>query len=422
MPAQPISPLSNPTLASEGPILGPAAYHGLAGQFLKAVEGKTEAHPAALLVTLLSGFGNILGDPAYGGHPAVAVGDTEHAPRIFAALVGATSQGGKGLSAGTPMAILRTLDEQWFRNCVQTGLSTGEGLINAIRDGNNLDKNDVRSDPGIFDKRLFFEIQEFGRLLTVKDRQGNTLSHVLRDAWDGGRPLSVLTKGNPLTATRAYVSGIVHVTPEELASTLTLNDQANGFANRFLWIYTRRVMTLPRPPKFPLTHPVVKEFREVLAWVKDRDEWTMDWSLPGGLKWDAVYESLRQVPSGFMGAMQARACPQVLRLTMLYALLDRTLLMGPEHLNAALAIWEYSRASLGVIYQSPTGNPVADKILDNLKACGSMSRAEAYTRLFRRSIKADELSEAVKILTAGFGVKVTKVARSGTKPGEHWSL
>ncbi len=407
------------------PVLGRAAYHGIAGQFLDAVHGKTEAHPAALLVTFLAGFGNMLGDPiAMGGHPVVSVADTEHTPRIFAALVGPTAQGGKGLSLGTPMAILRALDERWFVDCIQTGLSTGEGLIHAIRDGGTPDPNNPRVavDPGVMDKRLFFELQEFGRLLAVKSREGNTLGHVLSEAWDGNRPLKVATKSHPLTATRPYVSGIAHVTPEELVAKLTETDQANGFANRFLWVYTKRVMDLPRPPKFPLSSPILKELHQTVEWAGTLiEDWHMEWTLEGGKKWDAVYSDLRQVPAGFMGAMQARACPQVLRLTMLYALLDRTLLMRPEHLAAALAIWAYSVASLKVIYQSPTGNPVADKILDALRAVGSMTKADAYNKLFRRHVLAVELEEALALLVAGFGVKVAPSKGLG-RSGELWSL
>lgn len=432
VPSKPIAPKPRPIASVPSvpvsvalPVLSRAAYHGLAGEFLDALHGKTEAHPAALLVTLLAGVGNMIGDPAaMGGHPVYDVQNTEHGPRIFAVFVGTTSQGAKGLSIGTPMAILQTLDPTWFDERVQTGLSTGEGLIYAIRDGDNLNPSDARHDPGVSDKRLFFELQEFGRLLAVKERQNNTLSGVLREAWDGDRPLGNLTKHIPMKASRPYVSGVAHVTPEELTSGLTAIDQANGFANRFLWIYTYRVMSVPNPVKFPLTHPVVKGLRDVLAWTKTLDDYHMGWTEAGKAAWESVYEDLLQVPGGFMGAMMGRARPQVIRLAMIYALLDRTLLIGPEHLAAALAVWDYSKASLGVIYRSPTGNPHADKILDYLKVHGSILRNHAYDSLFRKGkdARADDLDEAVQILVSRFGVVVTKEKGSGHKPAERWTL
>ena len=46
-----------------------------------------------------------------------------------------------------------------------------------------------------------------------------------------------------------------------------------------------------------------------------------------------------------LGAATSRAEAQVLRISVLYAILDKALWIRPEHLLAALAVWEYAERS-----------------------------------------------------------------------------
>ena len=72
-------------------------------------------------------------------------------------------------------------------------------------------------------------------MLKVMTREGNTLSPVIRSAWDSG-DLRSLTKNSPARATGAHVSIIGHITKDELRRLLTETESANGFANRFLFL------------------------------------------------------------------------------------------------------------------------------------------------------------------------------------------
>ena len=67
------------------------------------------------------------------------------------------------------------------------------------------------------------------------ERQGNTLSAVLRDAWDHGN-LRTLIKNNPNRATGAHISLIGHVTDDELRRYLDRTEMANGLANRLIFV------------------------------------------------------------------------------------------------------------------------------------------------------------------------------------------
>ena len=85
----------------------------------------------------------------------------------------------------------------WAEKRVTGGLSSGEGLIYAVRDeryeskpiredGQVIDYEDVLVDEGATDKRLMLIEEELSQGLKVMAREGNILSAIVRQAWDGG--------------------------------------------------------------------------------------------------------------------------------------------------------------------------------------------------------------------------------------------
>ena len=93
------------------------------------------------------------------------------------------------------MPLLSAQDETWRHSCIQSGLSSGEGLIWAVRDaifkterakekGVVCDYQEVKVDAGVTDKRLLVIESEFASTLKVMAREGNTLSATIRQAWD----------------------------------------------------------------------------------------------------------------------------------------------------------------------------------------------------------------------------------------------
>ena len=57
----------------------------------------------------------------------------------------------------------------------------------------------------IVDKRLLVTETEFARVLKVMRRPHDTLSVVLRNAWDGKSPLRTMTNGQSARATNAHI-------------------------------------------------------------------------------------------------------------------------------------------------------------------------------------------------------------------------
>jgi hypothetical protein len=104
------------------------------------------------------------------------------------------------------MYVLSLVDPGFMEARRRSGLSSGEGLIQAVRDAREedpqiKDKSGAHRlerqvvDGGESDKRLLVIESEFGSVLQQSGRDGNILSTTLRDAWDG-KPLPVLARSN----------------------------------------------------------------------------------------------------------------------------------------------------------------------------------------------------------------------------------
>ena len=108
--------------------------------------------------------------------------------------------------------------------------------------------------------------------------------------------------------------------------------------------------------------------------------------------WSIVYEELGDIPAGTIGAILSRAEPHVRRIAMIYAAVDRSLLIRPEHLEAALEVWRYSCASVRWIFDgADSGSVVQDKIQDKI-----LKTIESKPEGVKRSEIGATLSGAVK--------------------------
>lgn len=332
------------------------AFYGLAGDFVRLIEPETEAHPVALLANFLVAAGVLFGRSA----SAVADGKS-HYPNEYLLLVGGSGAAGrKGTASGRVLPVMEDA-EPGFGELTLTGLSSAEGLIKAIAGGES-NPDEQWLDDSV--KRFLAYLPEFASLLGVMKREGNILSAVLRSAWDGDN-LRVLTRKEPLFAKNVHLSAIAHITPEELLSNLSATDKANGFANRFLLTFVRRSKCLPEGGANPDMSDIVRRLREAVEAARfisnpiRRDE-------DATKLWAGVYPRLTDVRPGLRGALLGRADAHVLRLSMLYALLDSSSEIRVEHLRAALAFWEYCENSIKFIFSSAASDPDEQKILDYL--------------------------------------------------------
>jgi hypothetical protein len=371
---------------------------------------------------LLEYVGVILGRKAY-----YQVEATKHYTNLNSCLVGATAKGRKGTAYDHVEAIMQTIDTSWTLNNVSGGCGSGEGLIAAVRDktmkrepikvkGRVTGYEDVETDQGVIDKRLLVYEAEFSSVLKVAGREGNILSEILRKAWETGH-LRNTVKNNPLKATGAHIAIIGHITVDELQRTLTTTDMGNGFANRFLWVCVKRSKFLPDGGDLENVdfQPLLDELRDVFAKAKEVQRMRRDPEARAA--WHAVYRSLSEDRPGLVGSLLARSEAQVLRLSMLYALLDGTGTIRPEHLYAALALWEYVEASVVYIFGTSIGDPVADTLLTALAEAPAegLSRKQILTETFHGHLRADELDRVVRLLQQRGLLQVEKFPPEGGK-------
>ena len=411
-PAAPVGTSPSATAEHEGwpEPLNDAAYHGLAGEIVRAIEPLTESDPAAILLQVLVAFGALVGRG-----PHFRVEHDEHHTNLFILLVGETSKARKGTSWGRVCEVFRALPD-FPRE--QSGLSSGEGLMCAVRDP--VKKKEVEI-PGVDDKRLLVVEREFAQVLRQTARAGNVLSATIRTAWDSGN-LRILTRNDPITATGAHICIVGHITADELRAELAATDIANGFANRILLMCVRRSKLLPHGGG-PLAEDVLDRFRERIgrAVSKARSLGAVGFTDAARTTWERVYPRLSEGYPGLLGAVTARAEAQCLRLALVYALMDGAPAIDRPHLLAAIAVWERAEASARYVFGSALGDRVADEILRALRAAGNAGMTRTSIRdLFSRNERAERIGAALDLLARrGLVQRREQTAQSG-RPAEIW--
>jgi hypothetical protein len=392
------------------PVLAEPAYRGLLGDIVRAMEPHTEASPVAILFQLLVGFGS-----AVGRAPHIRVGETRHHANEFVLVVGRSSRARKGDSRGAALRVPIDADPAWSLR-IKPGLSTGEGLIYHVRDPlhrpNKKGEMEV-VDPGEDDRRLLAAESEFASVLKVMTREGNTLSAVLRTAWDGQQILATLTKGSPTRATAAHVSIIGHATPADLHRYLTDTEAANGFANRFLIVEVERARLLPSPGTVDQSKvaDLADRMREALDVARSRGE--LRRTLDADALWQTIYPELSADRPGMVGDLLARAEAHVLRLSLIYALADGADSIGVEHLESALGVWDVVEESVRSIFSERTGNRDADRIVEAFGPGERMSRSQIREVVFAGHVTAPRLDAAIREVAATTGWKLTTEQTAG---------
>ena len=406
--------------------LSSAAYHGLAHEFVSLVGPTTEADPAALLFQWLVAMGSIIGRG-----PHYRVGAERHHVNLFAVCVADSSKGRKGTSWNEVKGFCKLVDIEWWSRRISGGLSTGEGLIHAVRDsisekvaikekGRVVDSQDQVTDAGVEDKRLLCVEGELGQALQCAAREGNTLSPIIRLAWDGQR-LRVMTRNSREECAEPHISVIGHITNMELQTLLTTNDAVNGFANRFLWIGVARSQCLPFGGSVDAERleDLAKRTREAVAVARTIE--AVGWSQDAAAEWARVYPALSEGGRGLLGSVTARAEAYVVRLSALYAVLDGLAEIRLEHLRAARELWRYAYDSAAFIFGAAIGDPVADAIVELLRRKPDGAKRTEISKHFDNHKTKAQLDAALSTLQTQGLIRNAK-CETGGRASEVWQL
>jgi hypothetical protein len=174
---------------------------------------------------------------------------------------------------------------------------------------------------------------------------------------------------------------------------------ANGFGNRFLFACVKRSKLLPLGGHFD-EQAIAQLAQHTMEAANQR---------PGRIRFDPIaekewreqYKALAEERPGLFGAVTARAEAQVLRLSLLYALLDRSSAIGIAHLKAGLAVWNFCEQSARYIFGDKIGDPIADAIVTALKDAGQagLSRTD-IARMFSHNLPSSRVDDALQKLLA----------------------
>ncbi|MBE7567258.1 DUF3987 domain-containing protein [Acidithiobacillus sp. HP-11] len=347
-----------------------AMLYGIIGEIAKAGSDGKEVHPVAVAAAALSWLSAEIGPDIY-----LPVGDTRHHVNLFTLHVGRSARGGKGESLGLVNRIRAAIpnpDAMMDLTLGQIhtgGLSSREGLAGAVHDGFKQGKEEV---PGIDDKRLWIIESEFANVLAQGKRDGNTLLPALRDVWDGGS-IMPLTKGQSMWATRPHISLHGNITPGELAARIEAREVQGGTFNRILMIWAERtcLVAFPAPTDRALVSSFAERLRDIITWAigdypNTRDSRRASLTPEAAKLYKELYPSLREPhpANELIAAATERRAPICLRIALILAILEKSLMITPEHIKVGHA-WAQYGAKTAAYVLAELGGEGRDKEKEN---------------------------------------------------------
>jgi hypothetical protein len=390
------------------PELGPGAYHGLIGEFLTHVAGRVEAHPAAIGAHLIPAFGTVLGR-----HVAYTAGPDLQYPKLYLAVVGPTSSGGKGAAMGVAMYWINRVSPGFLARHSIAGIGSGETLIYEMRDTGD-DEDVVES------RRIVFDA-ELSRVLRVVRREGSILGDVLRTAFDA-YPLRHSTRKDKVTvSTNHHLSIVGSITPSELRALTEELAVLNGFANRYLYVWSEIPLLLPfgglldenvveklatrfhRARQEVMSRPTVNGIRAFTFAPDARD------------RWEGFYRERRKGigDTEVFRAITSRQVAHAARVSLIYAALDGRAAIGLDHLGAGIAWADYSLGTIRKVFTAgPSGKP--GQLLTAIRETGGEGLdGAAQDAVFGKNLKGGELAEMRSRLEEELLIHTAKFSTGG---------
>jgi hypothetical protein len=158
---------------------------------------------------------------------------------------------------------------------------------------------------------------------------------------------------------------------------------------------------------------------EAIAFARTVEE--VRWTPEAMTLWEPEYPRLTTPRPGAFGKATGRAEAHALRLALLSALLDRSAQIKPDHLQAALAVWDYAERSARYIFGDSTGDRDADRILQALRAApDGMTRYEIQRGVFGGHKSGEWLASKLAMLLRLGVARMEMATDTGGRHAELW--
>ena len=421
--------LDTPTdIIQSPPKASKVMFPGLLGDIVSLCTKYSEAVPVAVAAYALSWFSAWIGPLRF-----VQIGDECRRLNNFMLLVGPTGMG-KGTSEYGPKKIFKQVEEclqiqfesQWQQGQTtgiaefpqldvhEGGLSSGEGLAAAKADSLKIGRDETAIE--ITDKRFLIIESEFGNVLNMAERQGNTLSHVLRNGYDG-KIIRPLTKRDRVCVTDPYFVLVGNITPGELCNhRQNAVMSVNGMLNRMLilWTSTTRRQPIPEPIDAASLSELSDRLMRCIMFARHnlfechyrkQNVLAKPVHLDATARqlWIDVYPKLVNLPDcEQVQALCRRHRLHVLILASLFALLDNRDLINSCDLSAALAWSDFSRQSVLYVYQffneqrlSDYHRQIGEGVLRAVSSHNGQCQMSDIYSWFNNCIKQEELNHGI---------------------------
>lgn len=413
-------------LLNPPPILAKEGFHGILLEVVKVACRTSEASPVAVAANLLGTFSAMVGRVAF-----QHIGDGTCHARTFFLQVGRTGKARKGTAEFTVRKIFAAVEQILINDYPsmkrhEGGLSTGEGLGWSIRDKTDDDEG------GSDDKRMLVIEAEFASAMAAAAREKNTLSATIRTCWDG-RDIAPLVKNASWCSSAPHICIIGHITAPELIEKMSDVDAQSGFLNRFVILHIARakLVALPQPTPAAEIERLAGLVTESVRFAIGEDI-TAHNSKEIRMSHDAItlwcdeYPSLTAELPGITGALLVRVEIYCRMFAMIFALLDRSTTIEPQHIRAALAWVNYWKASVSYIFQTLSAKAEAERLNDASAEVLEFIRANprcprtAITTAFRNKMAGPQITAALNHLlnAAPPLIHQQQLPRADGKPGK----
>lgn len=391
------------------PELPEDVWHGLFRDYRNLVAGTTEAPDNYHYVCFAQTLGATLARRLYIYHARRLF------PNFYICLVGRTAITRKDTARHRAQQLLNDLhrDENLENPQFQVlpGIGSAEGLLDALGG-----------------ERKVVVLSE-GELLSLlaKARQ-EALSNLipkLTTLFDCPDLETLKTRQRTVVCTEPFLSITSGTTLAWLQKALTEKDIYGGFANRFMFVYGNPKTALPFPPKVDAS-----AYALLLDKINDMRVWAegLQQSVAGGEL--VVPDTTKALFADYYGEYHKRCAAETLPATLiprvqtfiwktalLYAAMDASEQILPEHLHPAILAGGYFERSVLQIFHTfgaSRGREVENRLLTFLQSKGKgvpISQRDAHRAL---NLSAAELEQAAKPLQRLGRIKnSTKLTKSG---------